>query len=72
MPEAVKFKSHAQYIAAAPKDRQPVLLEVQARVEAALPTAVRCIGYNMPAYRLGKIFFYFVAPAKFISQPTQG
>ena len=26
-----------------------------------MPDAVRCIGYQMPAFRMGRIFFYFAA-----------
>lgn len=54
------FASHEAYIAAMPAPVQAVLLQVQARVEAALPAAVRCISYGMPAYRGDKkVFFYF-------------
>lgn len=59
MPERAKFTTHEEYIAAAPPDVQVILLKVQALVEKALPEARRCIGYGMPAYRDGKIFFYF-------------
>lgn len=59
MSEKTRFTSHEQYIAAAPAKAQKILLRVQAVVEAALPEAERCISYNMPAYRAGKIFFYF-------------
>ncbi len=59
MTEGIKFTSHEQYIAAAPADKQAVLLKVQALVEEALPAAERCISYNIPAYRAGKVFFYF-------------
>lgn len=61
MSERTKFKSHEEYIASAPGDVQEILLKVQALVEAALPKAQRCISYNMPAYRDGKVFFYFAA-----------
>ena len=61
MPERPKFTSHEQYIAAAPEGAREILLRIQSLVEAALPGAERCIGYNMPAYRLGKVFFYFAA-----------
>jgi uncharacterized protein YdhG (YjbR/CyaY superfamily) len=61
MPERIKFTSHKQYIASAPAAVQPILLKVQALVEAALPGAERCISYNMPAFRMGKVFFYFAA-----------
>lgn len=59
MPERVKFASHEAYIASASSDVRMVLLKVQALVEKALPEAQRCVGYGMPAYRDGKIFFYF-------------
>lgn len=59
MPERQKFNSHDEYIATMPSDVQKILLKVQALVEAALPTAQRCISYSMPAYRDGKVFFYF-------------
>lgn len=35
------------------------LLAIQAEVERRVPSAERCVGYNMPAYRLRRIFFYF-------------
>ena len=59
MPERVKFASHEECIASTPSDVQAILLKVQALVEKALPEAQRCIGYGMPAYRDGKVFFYF-------------
>ena len=61
MPARDKFSSHEEYIAAAAPDVQKILRAVQAVVEANLPDAQRCIGYGMPAYRHGKIFFYFAA-----------
>ena len=59
MSDRAKFTTHEDYIAAASGDAQPILLKVQSLVEAALPGATRCIGYNIPAYRAGKVFFYF-------------
>lgn len=56
-----KFQSHQEYIAAAVRNARPVLRKVQALVEAAVPGAERCISYNMPAFRRGKVFFYFAA-----------
>lgn len=35
------------------------LVAIQAEVERRVPSATRCIGYRMPAYRLRRIFFYF-------------
>jgi uncharacterized protein YdhG (YjbR/CyaY superfamily) len=61
MPERVRFTSHSRYIAAAPAGARKILRKVQAVVETAVPGAERCIGYNMPAFRAEKIFFYFAA-----------
>jgi uncharacterized protein YdhG (YjbR/CyaY superfamily) len=59
MTEKPKFLTHEEYIVSMPVDVQTILLEVQTMVEAALPKAQRCISYGMPAYRNGKVFFYF-------------
>lgn len=61
MAQGTKFTSHEQYISAAPEEVREILLRVQGLVEAALPEAEPCISYNMPAYRAGKVFFYFAA-----------
>lgn len=61
MPARTKFTTHEEYLAAAPDGAREILREVQAVVEAAVPGAVRCISYNIPAYRLGKVFFFFAA-----------
>lgn len=61
MPPRPKFQTHQQYIAAAPKAVQPLLRTIRATVQAAVPDAEPCIGYNMPAFRLGRVFFYFAA-----------
>lgn len=34
---------------------------IQQEVERRVPGATRCIGYNMPAFKLQRIFFYFAA-----------
>ena len=59
MAAGTKFDSHDEYIAAAPADVRAILVQVQAVVEAAVPGAQRCISYNLPAYREGKVFLYF-------------
>lgn len=55
------FKSHSEYIKKAPAAVRPILSSIQSRVESLLPGAERCIGYNMPAYKAKRIFFYFAA-----------
>ncbi len=37
------------------------LVAIQAEVERRVPDAERCIAYSMPAFRKGKVFFYFAA-----------
>ena len=61
MAEKATFTSHEQYIGSVPPNVQPILLRIQSLVESKVPTATRCISYNMPAYRVGKTFFYFAA-----------
>lgn len=60
-PVAAFADPHADYLATLPPDRQQLLRQVQATVEAAVPGAERGFSYRMPAYRRGKVFFYFAA-----------
>jgi uncharacterized protein YdhG (YjbR/CyaY superfamily) len=53
--------AHRDHLAGVPAAARPLLQQVQAAVEAAVPGAERCIGYRMPAYRRGKVFIYFAA-----------
>ena len=64
--DKTRYASHDQYFAAQTPAVQAILTEIQRRVETQVPEAVRCIGYNMPAFRRGKIFFYFAAFKKHI------
>lgn len=61
MSGRTKFETHEQYIAAASEQVQPILIKIQSLVDAAVPEASRCISYSMPAYKAGKVFFYFAA-----------
>ena len=51
---------------AASADIRVRLEQIAAEVERRVPRAERCISYRMPAYRLGRIFFYFSAFRKHI------
>ena len=42
------------------------LVDIQAVVERTVPGAERCVSYGMPAFRKGKVFFYFAAFTKHI------
>lgn len=55
------FTRHARYIAAAPRAVQPLLRRIRDLVQAAVPDAEPCISYGMPAFRLGRVFFYYAA-----------
>ena len=58
--------THAEYFAGVPLEARSRLESIQAKVEALLPDATRCIGYGMPAFRRGRIFFYVAAVRKHI------
>jgi len=66
VPPSIRYASHDQYFAVQPPAVQAILQQIQRQVEARLPEAIRCISYNMPAFRLGKVFFYFAAFKKHI------
>ena len=57
----MSFESHDAYFASVPAEVRPRLAGIQARVESLLPSAQRCISYQMPAYRDRRVFFYFAA-----------
>ena len=55
------FASHEDYFDSVAPDARARLEAIGRTVEAAVPQAVRCIGYRMPAFRDGRVFFYFAA-----------
>jgi uncharacterized protein YdhG (YjbR/CyaY superfamily) len=66
MRKARPFKTHEEYFAAQPVAVRKLLEQVQQEVERQVPGATRTIGYNMPAFRRERIFFYFAAFKKHI------
>lgn len=60
------FTSHEDYFKSVPPKSRRLLRAIQAKVEALIPAATRCISYNMPAYKHGRVFFYFAAFKKHI------
>ncbi|MBU2582942.1 MAG: hypothetical protein KJ622_14625 [Alphaproteobacteria bacterium] len=58
--------SHEDHFKSAPPDVRQRLEQIQAEVERRVPGAQRCVGYQMPAFRMGRIFFYFAALKKHI------
>ncbi len=49
------------YIAAASPEAQAVLKEIRRIVKAQVPKAVETISYQMPAFKLKRIFIFFAA-----------
>jgi uncharacterized protein YdhG (YjbR/CyaY superfamily) len=45
---------HDSYIAAAPDDLRPLLVELRGRLARALPEAEEVIAYDMPGFRIGQ------------------
>jgi uncharacterized protein YdhG (YjbR/CyaY superfamily) len=44
---------HDTYIAAAPEDLRPLLVQLRAQLASALPDAQEVIEYKMPGFRIG-------------------
>jgi uncharacterized protein YdhG (YjbR/CyaY superfamily) len=63
---SMRHESHESYFASLSPEVQELLTAIQNQVESLIPSATRCIGYNMPAYRDQRIFFYFAAFKKHI------
>jgi uncharacterized protein YdhG (YjbR/CyaY superfamily) len=60
------FATHDDYFATVTPAARALLERIQAEVAHRVPGASRCIGYNMPAFRQRRIFFYFAAFKKHI------
>lgn len=54
------------YLAACAPEVRPILQEIRQRVAAAVPGAVETISYQLPAFRRGKVFFFYAAFKKHI------
>jgi uncharacterized protein YdhG (YjbR/CyaY superfamily) len=61
MAASARFQSHDEYFASVPPKVRRILRQIQTVVQTQVPTASRVIGYNMPAFKAGRIFFYFAA-----------
>lgn len=74
MSERAKFASIDDYLALVSPDARLVLEEIRSRIRVAVPEAVETIGYQMPAFKLGRIFIYFAAFKKHVGiyPPVKG
>lgn len=66
MSDRPKFSSIDEYIASTPAEVRRILEDIRQVVRDRVPGATETIGYQMPAFRLGKVFFYFAAFKKHI------
>jgi uncharacterized protein YdhG (YjbR/CyaY superfamily) len=48
------FTNHDAYIAKAPKELRPLLVQLRAELASVLPDAEEVIAYNMPGFRIGQ------------------
>ena len=55
------FATVDEYLAAAAPDARRVLRRIRALVAAAVPDAQQVISYQMPAFRMRRVFFYYAA-----------
>lgn len=74
MTEQLKFTSIDDYIASASPDAQSILQEIRRVVKTEVPTAFETISYQLPAFKLHRVFIYFAAFKKHIGvyPPVKG
>lgn len=61
MSHSSKFASIDDYLATVPTDARHILEEIRKIVKHTVPAAQETISYQMPAFRLDRIFIYFAA-----------
>lgn len=57
----MSFNNHEEYFETLPLEARQRLEQIQKDVETRIPGAIRCISYNMPAFKQQRVFFYFAA-----------
>ncbi len=66
MTEKLKFATIDDYLASASPLAKPILEEMRRIIHRKVPNAQEAIGYQMPAFKLGRTFIYFAAFKKHI------
>ena len=66
MSERPRFATIDDYFATVSPEALPILEEIREIVHSVVPEAEETISYQMPAFRLKRIFFYFAAFKKHI------
>ena len=57
----MKASNHDEYIDAAPEAVRARLARIRALVHEVVPETTECISYQLPAFRIRRVFFYFGA-----------
>jgi uncharacterized protein YdhG (YjbR/CyaY superfamily) len=74
MKQQSKITDIDAYIASASPEVREILERIRQIVRAAIPAATETISYQMPAFKLKRVFFYFAAFKKHIGvyPPVKG
>jgi uncharacterized protein YdhG (YjbR/CyaY superfamily) len=74
MDKQPKFTTIDDYLASLPHDSRFIIEEIRRIVKAKVPAAVETISYQLPAFKLDKVFIYFAAFKKHIGiyPPVKG
>lgn len=74
MEKQPRFTSIDGYLASLSPDARLILGEIRRIVKAEVPSAVETISYQLPAFKLDKVFIYFAAFKKHIGiyPPVKG
>jgi uncharacterized protein YdhG (YjbR/CyaY superfamily) len=64
--EKPKFTTIDEYLATVSPEVKPILEEIRRLIHLKLPCAQETISYQLPAFKLGRTFFYFAASKKHI------
>jgi uncharacterized protein YdhG (YjbR/CyaY superfamily) len=72
--EKPKFASIDDYLAMVSSEVKPILEEIRKLIHLKVPNAQEAISYQLPAFKLGRTFFYFAAFKKHIGvyPPVRG
>ena len=74
MNKQAKFANIDSYIKLVPPEARDVLEEIRRIVKAEVPASVETISYQMPAFKLDRVFIYFAAFKKHVGvyPPVKG
>ena len=69
-----KFLNVDDYLASVDPESRSILQEIRRLAKKAVPEAVECLSYQMPALKLRQVFFYYAAFKKHIGiyPPVKG